>query len=546
LSPGLLQMLSPVFAAFGLVLAAACANVSNVMLARAHTRHREIGVRLAIGASRWRLVRQLLTEGLLLAILSGLAGLALASVLLRVGITLFLALLPSSVAAVVRVVSFDLDHRVFLFTLAGAGLATLCFALAPALQATRLTLTDAMRGGANAGLRGTRLRNTFVATQVAVSLVILVAATTLIRNSAALATARLGLDTDSIVAIKPTSTGEALIARATVALLADSRVARLAVASRRPLSEDVRAVSARPTGPRAASSTRTPYTFVSPPYFSTLGIAIVRGRTFDEGEARVDAPVAIVSAAMARAFWPDLDPLGQTVRIERANGQPVDDLSGYSDVLVVGVAADVVSSLVMAGEDRAHLYLPTNAASTHARAIVVRGRGRHELGRDTLRAALLAVHPDPLAFDALPLEEAMALQLFPFRVSGWIGYVLGAIALALAVSGLYGVLSYTMSQRRVEMAIRIALGATRAAILRLVMHETMRLVGFGALVGGFVALAVMSALAAAIELRNVSFVDAGAFGLAFAVVAAAAATAAWAPARRAASADPARTLRPDA
>jgi hypothetical protein len=294
------------------------------------------------------------------------------------------------------------------------------------------------------------------------------------------------------------------------------------------------------------AAVRAPYTFVSPTYFSLLRVPLVRGRGFEDGEARTDAPVAIVSAAMAAAVWPGRDPIGQTLRVEPASGRPVDNLTGYSTLLVVGVVGDVVSGLVIEGKDPAHLYLPTSAASVHARAILVRGRGQHELGRDTLRAPLGAVHPDPLAFDALPLSESLTLQMFPLRVSAWVGFVLGAIALGLAVSGLYGVLSYTLGQRRVEMGIRMALGATQTRIVRLVMIQTARLVGVGASIGGLIAFAVMSVLAAVIELRSVSFIDPGAFGAGLALVIAAAAIASWQPARRAASIDPARALRPDA
>ena len=140
----------------------------------------------------------------------------------------------------------------------------------------------------------------------------------------------------------------------------------------------------------------------------------------------------------------------------------------------------------------------------------------------------------------------MALQMFPLRISAWIGYAIGAVALALAISGLYGVLTYTLGQRRTEIGIRMALGVTRARVVGLVMSQTAGLVGLGASIGGLIALAVMNALASVIELRNVSFIDAGAFGAGLALVTAAAAVAAWQPARRAASIDPARALRPDA
>src|SRR6185436_4700599 len=173
LTPGLVARLSPVFAAFGLVLIAACANVSNVMLARANTRQREIGIRLALGARRWRVVRQLLIEGLLIAGISGVLALGFASLVLRAGLAIFFMSLPPSFAAIARVLPLEVDHRVFLFTLIVAGIATIMFALLPALHGTRLTLTSALRGELSSGVRGSRLRNALVISQVAVSVVLI-------------------------------------------------------------------------------------------------------------------------------------------------------------------------------------------------------------------------------------------------------------------------------------------------------------------------------------------------------------------------------------
>src|SRR3954465_2533471 len=177
LTAGLLARLSPVFAAFVLVLVAACANVSNVMLARATARHREIGIRLALGAGRSRVVWQLLIDGLLIAAMAGIAALGIASVVLRAGLAIFFMTLPASVAGAARVLPLKVDHRVFLFTFIVAGLTTIMFALLPALHGTRLTLTSALRGDLTSGSRGSRLRNALVIGQVAVSLVLIIVAT---------------------------------------------------------------------------------------------------------------------------------------------------------------------------------------------------------------------------------------------------------------------------------------------------------------------------------------------------------------------------------
>lgn len=540
----LIAMLSPVFAAFGLVLVAACANVSNVMLARANARHREIGVRLSLGASRGRMVRQLLTEGLMIAGLAGLAGLGLAALVLRAGLTLFVAMLPPSIGALIRVVPLDFDYRVFLFALAAAGAATLMFALLPALQATRVTLTHALRGQAGGALRASTLRNLLVTSQVTVSLVILIAAATLVRNGMALGRIDLGFETDGVISVNTHADDPSLNSRIAAMLAADSRVEAVAVTNGNPLFEQFRQVLVTPSD--AAQSIATRYTFVSPEYFPILHIPIVRGRAFSADEAASEARVGIVSAATARAFWPGADPIGKTVRIERARTEAADKGPGYGTVVIVGIAKDVVSGFVYDGEDRAHLYLPTSLAGAHASALLVRGRAPAVFRQEILPALLQRVHPDPFAFEALPLTEVLALQMFPLRVASWIGALLGAIAIVLSVSGLYGVLTYMLSQRTREIGIRMALGATSARVLRLVMRQCAQLAALGVTLGVVVAFVVMKLLSSAIEMRNVSVVDAGAFLAAVVLVGGAAALAAYFPARRATRINPSRALRSDA
>ena len=201
LSLELIAILSPVFAAFGLVLVAACANVSSVMLARANARHREMGIRLSLGASRGRVVRQLLTEGLMISLIAGAAGLLLARITLQVGTPVVLATLPGNSGAYVRVVPLVFDARVFLFVLAVAAASTVVFALLPALQSTRLTLTDALRGHLGSSLRASTLRHVLVASQVAVSVVLLIATATVMRNAAALAATDVGFDPRGVMSI---------------------------------------------------------------------------------------------------------------------------------------------------------------------------------------------------------------------------------------------------------------------------------------------------------------------------------------------------------
>jgi predicted permease len=540
----LAALLAPVFGAFGLVLAAACANVSNVMLARANARHREIGVRLSLGASRGRMIRQLMTEGLLIAALAALTGLGIAAATLRGGLTVFVSMMPPSVAALIRVVPLDFDVRVFLFAGIAGAVTTLMFALVPALQATRGTLTHALRGEAGGSLRTSTLRNFLVTSQVTVSLVILIAAATLVRNGMALADIDLGLRTDGVVSVNDHTRDGALIRRAAAVLATDPRVESVAVAAVNPLFEQSRQTLVTPADGFTAVATR--YTFVSPEYFPILRIPILRGRVFTVDEAASEAHVGIVSAATARAFWPGADPIGKTLRIEQAGDEARHRLPGYGNVVIVGVAKDVVSGFVYDGIDRAHLYLPTSVAGAHAAALLVRGRAPSEFQRSALPELLQQVHPDPFTFEALPLAEVLALQMFPLRIASWIGAVLGAIAIALSVSGLYGVLTFMLSQRTREIGIRMALGATSARVLGLVMRQCVRLSAMGVVVGAALALAAMKALSSAIHMRNVSIVDAGAFAAAITVVIAAATLAAYIPARRATRINPSQALRAEA
>lgn len=544
LTLGLLAVLSPVFAAFALVLVTACANVSNVMLSRAIARHREIAVRLSLGASRGRVVRQLLTEGLMIAAAAGLAGLGLAAWTLRAGTAALFGTLPPSLAALLRVAPLGFDHRVFLFALGIGAAATLLFALLPALQASRLSLMDALRSERTGTHRGSKLRSTLVIGQVAVSLVLVVAAMTLARNGAALRAIDLGFDVDGVTSINVRHDEHVLARRLAAVLAGDPRVAEVAVTDGNPLFMRTRLVAVSADPRSAASSVR--YNFVSPEYFSILRVPISRGRGFRRDEARGASPVAVVSAATAAALWPGEDPIGRPVTIQRPEGRTVDELPGYSLVTVVGVVPDVVSGMIVDGRDANHIYLPTSAADPHASAILMRTRADGDLGAKAIQGLFSRVAPDPQIFEAVPLREMLAAQLYPLRAASWIGSFLAVLALGLSISGLYGVLSYTVSQRAREIGIRLALGATAGAVVRLVMRQSARLAAIGAGIGLTAAFAAMQALSAAIRLHEVSVIDGVAFGAGLAMVMAATAIAAFHPSRRATRVDPAETLRADA
>jgi predicted permease len=497
-------------------------------------------------------VRQLVTEGLLVAVLAGLTGIALAGALLRAGVFFFVGMLPPTVALRVRFVPLDFDYRVFLFAFVVAGAATILFALVPALHATRLTLTDALRGQLSAAIRGSSLRKWLITSQVAVSLVLLIVAVTLVRNGTAIRATNLGLDTSGVISVRPGQADKALMQRTHSVLTAEPRLEQVQIAatSRPPLFGETPKSPLRHASGYVVSS----YTFVSPEYFAMLGIPILHGRGFTPDEAAAQGPMAVVSAAGARALWPGDDPIGKTLRIHIPPIGPrvvadtmmvlrrSDDNAETIVVTVVGVAGDVVSGFVYQGIDPAHVYLPTSVTGSRAAALMVRARSTG-VSADIVKSALLRVQPDPLTFDVLPIDEMVALQMFPLRAASWIGTLLSAVALALSISGLYGVLTYTFGQRIQEIGIRMALGASTAAVTRLVVAQAVRLAGLGTAVGLVFGYSVMKILSSVVRLDNVSVMDPIAFVIGVAFVAVAVAFASYGPARRAARVDPSLMLR---
>jgi hypothetical protein len=374
-----------------------------------------------------------------------------------------------------------------------------------------------------------------------VSIVLVILAVTLARNAAAVGAIDLGFAVEGVISVNVRGAQDELARPVAIALGQDPRVAEVAVSSGNPLFNTARRIAAAPAGGSAAI--RTPSTFASPEFFSILRIPIDRGRGFSVEEARTAAKVAIVSASTANALWPGQDPVGQTLRIEPPNGRPVAALPGYSQVTVVGVVRDIVSGMLLSGSDTGHIYLPTSVADVYATAIMVRGRTDRDLAPQAFHEIFKRAVPDAQALEAIPLSEIRDLQLYPLLAASWVGTLLAVLALVLSVSGLYGVLVYTLKQRTKEIGIRMALGATAGSVVRLVLGQSARLAGIGAAAGGIAAFAAMKALGAAITLRAVTLVDVSAFAAGVALVMVAATLAAYQPARRAARIDPSSTLR---
>ncbi len=527
LSPQLLILFAPVFVSFGLVLVAACANVANMLLARMTKRQREIGVRLSLGASRGRMVRQLLVESLLIALLAGVAGMAVSQLGLVFGERLVLATLGPEFAPLVRLHSLEADYRVVGFVLAAAVAVTILFGLLPALQASRLNLTQALRGEFGSTWRPSRLRNAMVINQVTVCTVLLILSGVLYRNTINFRARETGIRVQDVmeVEVRQAKTREEIARQFPAA----------AVVARPPLHSPAFETMVTPAGAPAAMPVRFNYT--SPEYFDVLGIPIVKGRRFTRQEAEAGAAVAVVSQATARKFWPEGEALGKTIRFQRVQRPFIGNVDDFAEAIVVGVAKDVISGWTWEGDDPTLLYLPINAASRHARVLLVRS------SPEALRRAIETGWPE-VPVQIVPLREWLAIQTYPLMMASWVGTLLGVIALLLTVSGMYGVMAYLVSQRQKEIGIRIALGAPAAEMLRMVLRQSLRLTALGLGLGLVMALGAAHLLVANVQM-NVRAWDPIAYWLGCALVAVAALAAAWPPAWRASRVDPMTTLRMD-
>ncbi len=535
--PGFLTMIAPIVVAFGLVLLIACANVANLMLARAMARQREIGVRLSLGAGRVRLVRQLLTESLLLALPAALAGVAISESTIRFLQNLLFRTAPATWTQIIRFLPIESDFRVLLFVFLAAVVSTLLFGLAPAIQATRPGLAYAARGDFSADVRPARLRNALVVGQVTVCVLLLTCSGILLRAALKLRSSDVRLELAGVLDVH---FNEGIDSKVANRLNEEPWIESIATASQAPLYGPLRAIHVS-TGAQGAL-VRIGHDFVSPEYFGVFHIPLLRGRNFTAEESRSEAPVAIVSESTAARLWPGQDPLGQSLRIEpRGNVARWVKQPGYHVARVIGIARDVVSGFIWDGVDTTCIYFPTGPLGAKNGSLLVRVKGDPEAAKRTLDAAIAGVSTE-VSF-IVPMEEALAIQIYPFRASSWIAMALGGLALALSLSGIYGVLSYLVSQRTKEIGIRMALGASTAAVIRIVLSQSMRLAVVGIVIGATLALGVSRMFAS--QLQNVDTFDALAYLGSIAVALIAALAAAYVPSRRAANVDPVTALRCD-
>jgi predicted permease len=527
---------TPLFASFGLILLIGCANVASLLLARAVSRQKEVGVRLSLGASRGQVVRQLLTESVILALVAAVLGYGISRLILETTIWAVLTTMPPDIGDV-RLLVPDGDWRVGVFLTAAAIGASVMFGLLPALQATRIELVRTMRGEFMPDARPGRTRNVLIGIQVTASALLLISAGIFLRSAFASATVDPGIRT-SDTAIVPV-VNERLRQQVVDAVTRDPLVAAVAAAFPDPVFGSLAALaqSERSKSPAA-------YKHVSAEYFSVLGIDIIRGRTFTAAESSADAAVAIVAESLAKQMWPDGDALGQALRLERDPAQPprestVAPLTGR--FTIVGVARDVAGFAFGEGTPTT-VYVPIT--SGHAGTILaVRVKGDPEQARSALLERLTAV--DPNIEQIVTLRTIGRMATYFLQLAFWLTLVLGGLALILTLSGVFSVMSYLVEQRTKEIGVRMALGATARDVARLVLGQTARPVGVGLIVGTALALATSILLLTNLEALGsiVQLLDPIAYVAGLLIVVLACAVAAWVPTMHAARIDPMTSLR---
>jgi putative ABC transport system permease protein len=517
-----------------LILCIACANIANLQLARATARRREMSLRAALGAGRARLVRQLLTESVVLALIGGTVGVLVA----RWGIRALVGMVPDGLPAFGEV---GLDRTVLFFSLGitiGAGLV---FGAVPARYGTRGQLADALQGrGADLG-GGNRVRQFFVAVQLALCIVLLVGAGLLVRSFARLQQVPVGFAPDHLLTaelrLPITRYGnDTLIARfaeqALERLRATPGVKSAALVEAIPLSGNWGITSYRVEGRDTPVSLlpTAQVNAVSDGFFGTMEIPLVMGRDFAPSDRLGAPPVAIVNRELARRQWPGESPVGKRLTVTGPPELPV---------TVVGVVGNV-KQLTLSGADEAQLYLAKVQNGGIFTSIAARTTGDPEAMAEALREAVWAVDRDQPVWKIRSMESLLDRDLAPRRFTARLTGGFALLALLLALIGVYGVMSYIVAQRTREIGIRMALGAARGEVVRMVLARGLRIVVVGAGLGLLAAYAGARAIER--QLFGVPATDLPTFlavPLALVVVAA---VASWVPARRAARVDPAIAL----
>src|SRR5436853_1196161 len=535
-------------AAVAFVLLIACANVANLLLARATVRQREMAIRSALGAGRARLFRQALTESVLLAVIGGLLGVLLA----YAGISLLNDLIPNSVVA--RVDSFEVDGRVLVYTSLISVLTGLLFGVAPGLQSSRTDLLEVLKESArgSTSLRGGKLRNLLVGLEVALAVMLLIGAGLMIRSSLQLQDFDRGFRTADIL------TGQVWISKAKYPqkaqlvqlyrrslghLESTPDIQSASMISFLPLSGLSDGVTFTVEGKAPPSANEKPssrYYIIGPDYFKTMGMSVLRGRDITDQDAEGAAGAVVINQTMAQRFWPDDDPIGQRIKPEFPKAKaPWRPDSAIDALTIVGIVRDAREDGLVDGAIP-QMYLSCLQSPSLLMNFVVRSSDPAQKA-GLLRASVTAADPDQPVFNIRTMDEVLAESFAQPRVLSLLLGTFALLALVLATVGIYGVMAYTVSQPTHELGITMALGAKRGDILRLVLTGGAKLVVASVIVGvigAFIANRVLATL-----LFGVSSTDPGTFIGVSLLLTAVAMTATFLPAHKATRVEPTIALR---
>ena len=542
------------------VLLIACVNVTSLMLTAALGREKEIAIRAALGAGRGRLIRQMLTESLLLTLIGGLLGLALAVACVE--------LIAGQMTGWMR---FDLpvwmkvavDGRALLFTLAVSILTGIAAGIAPAMQASKPDLNESLKDAAKGassggGAAGHRARRALVVAEMALALALMIGAGLMVKSFLNLRQTPLGFDASSLLTMKmdpPWSKYNHVNQTAPFYKRVIEKVERLpgveaaAFNDSLPLAgQDVREgankLGIQIEGQPADERQRNPYInaqIVSPGYFRTMKMGLTSGRFFDERDQPQTTPVAVISQRVAESFWPGQNPIGGRLRLTgRDQNYRLDSNETDPWLVVAGVAANVRQRGVT-DEPGLDVYLCDQQLFSPESYLAVRAKVDPLTLAQQVKQAVWKADPEQSVFDIQSMEQRVEKTIWHQRLSGLVLSLFAGVGLLLAAVGIYGVMSYTVSQRAREIGIRMALGARAADALRMVLGEAMKLVMIGGAIGLAAALAlarVMSSL-----LYGVSASDPATFIAVLILLAAVALVACYLPARRASRVDPMIALR---